>query len=71
MRMEIPPGWRGYGARDYIENPQTALRQEQIEAVLATLEGADPETRQAALMPFKHLLPEHLRGPNQRLGEQS
>ena len=71
MRMELPPGWRGYGARDYIDNPQTELRQQQIEALQATLEGADREARQAALMPFKQLLPEHLRGPNQRLGDES
>ena len=71
MRMELPPGWRGYGARDYIDNPQTELRQQQIEALQATLEGADREERQAALMPFKQLLPEHLRGPNQRLGDES
>ena len=71
MRMELPPGWRGYGARDYIDNPQTELRQQQIETLQATLEGADRETRQAALMPFKQLLPEHLRGPNQRLGDES
>jgi fumarate reductase flavoprotein subunit len=71
MRMELPPGWRGYGARDYIDNPQTALRQQQIETLETTLEGADRDTRQAALMPFKHLLPEHLRGPNQRLGDDS
>jgi fumarate reductase flavoprotein subunit len=71
MRMELPPGWRGYGARDYIENPQTGLRQREIDALETKLEGADRETRQAALMPFKHLLPEHLRGPNQRLGDES
>jgi len=71
MRMELPPGWRGYGARDYIDNPQTGLRQQQIDALESSLKGADRETRQAALMPFKHLLPEHLRGPNQRLGDDS
>ena len=25
MRMELPPGWRGYGARDYIDHPDTAV----------------------------------------------
>jgi fumarate reductase flavoprotein subunit len=70
MRMEIPPGWRGYGAKDYIEHPDTAVRQQQIDTALASLERADRHTRQEALMPFKHLLPEHLRQPNQRLGDE-
>ena len=26
MRMELPPGWRGYGAKDYIDHPDTARR---------------------------------------------
>jgi len=69
MRMEIPPGWRGYGAKDYIENPDTARRQEQIDTTLADMEGADRYARQEALMPFKHLLPEHLRPRNQRQGD--
>jgi len=70
MRMELPPGWRGYGAKDYIEHPDTAVRQQQIDAALASLESADRHTRQEALMPFKHLMPEHLRQPNQRLGDE-
>ncbi len=71
MGMEIPPGWRGYGARDYIENPLTPQRQQQIEGILADLGEVDRHSRQAALMPFKQLLPEHLRGPNQRLGDDA
>jgi fumarate reductase flavoprotein subunit len=70
MRMELPPGWRGYGARDYIDHPDTARRQRGIDAVLASMCDADRHIRQEALMPFKHLLPEHLRGRNQRLGEK-
>jgi fumarate reductase flavoprotein subunit len=68
MRMELPPSWRGYGARDYIDHPDTALRQRGIDTVLASMGDADRYIRQEALMPFKHLLPEHLRGRNQRLG---
>ena len=71
MRMEVPPGWRGYGARDYIENPDTDVRQQQIDEIVGGLSKADRHTRQEALMPFRHLLPEHLRGPNQRLGDES
>jgi fumarate reductase flavoprotein subunit len=71
MRMEMPPGWRGYGARDYIENPSTALRQSEIDATLSQLKPVDRQARQEALMPFRHLLPQHLRGPNERLGDES
>ena len=67
--MELPPGWRGYGARDYIEHPDTALRQQQIDQLLADADPGDRDARQAALMPFLHLLPAHLRQPNQRRGE--
>jgi len=70
MRMEIPPGWRGYGARDYIDHPDTARRQQQIDTLLGGLEAADRYQRQEAVMPFKQLLPEHLRGTNQRLGDE-
>jgi fumarate reductase flavoprotein subunit len=70
MRMELPPGWRGYGARDYIDHPDTSRRQQEIDTVLAGMGTADRYTRQAALMPFLHLLPEHLRERNQRLGEE-
>ena len=70
MNMEIPPGWRGYGAKDYIEHPDTARRQQQIDSVLQRMQGANRHTQQETLMPFKHLLPPHLRGNNQRLGDE-
>ena len=68
MNMELPPGWRGYGARDFIEHPDAQLRQRQIDEILAGLPEADRHARQAALMPFLDLLPPHLRPLNQRLG---
>lgn len=71
MSMELPPGWRGYGARDYIDHPDTPRRQQQIEQLLAEANIPDPAHRQQLLMPFLHLLPEHFRGPNQRLGDKS
>jgi fumarate reductase flavoprotein subunit len=71
MAMELPPGWRGYGARDYIDHPDTPLRQQQIEKLLAQANADDPAHKQQLLMPFLQLLPEHLRGPNQRLGDKS
>lgn len=69
MQMELPPGWRGYGARDYIDHPDTTRRQHDIDAILAGLGETDRHSRQAALMPFLHFLPEHLRARNQRLGD--
>tara|TARA_R110001599_G_scaffold353883_1_gene602255 strand:+ start:44146 stop:46125 length:1980 start_codon:yes stop_codon:yes gene_type:complete len=71
MRMELPPGWRGYGSRDYIEHPDTAARQQQIDGILGEIKSADRRARQQALMPFKHLLPAHLRQDNERLGEDA
>jgi fumarate reductase flavoprotein subunit len=68
MTMELPPGWRGYGARDFIEHPDSQLREQQIAEILAKLPEADRHARQAALMPFLDLLPPHLRPLNQRLG---
>ncbi len=70
-RMELPPGWRGYGTRDAIENPLTAGRQAEVDAARASRAGADRHAVQAALMPFRHLLPTHLRGLNTRLGASS
>jgi len=71
LRMELPPGWRGYGARDFIDHPDTAVRQAQIERILAGMGDADRHARQEALMPFRQLLPAHLRANNQRLGDRS
>ncbi|MCK6390899.1 MAG: fumarate reductase flavoprotein subunit [Azonexus sp.] len=68
--MELPPGWRGYGARDAIEHPDTAGRQQVVDH-LRTQHGGDRHALQAALMPFRHLLPEHLRGNNARPGDPS
>lgn len=68
-RMELPPGWRGYGARDAIEHPLTAVRQAEVDAIRARLAGADRHTVQDALLPFRDLLPPHLRGANARLGD--
>lgn len=70
-RMELPPGWRGYGRRDAIEHPLTASRQAEVDATRAALAGSDRHAVQAALMPFRHLLPAHLRGNNARLGENA
>jgi fumarate reductase flavoprotein subunit len=69
MKMELPPGWRGYGARDHIDHPDTAKRMTEIEALKQAGAGADRFTVQGKLMPYEHLMPEALRGRNERLGE--
>ncbi|MEL7045266.1 MAG: fumarate reductase flavoprotein subunit, partial [Pseudomonadota bacterium] len=67
--MELPPGWRGYGKRDEIPNPQTAVRQREIEALCAQRPSMDRHERQSALMPFTQLLPDRYRGRNERIDE--
>ncbi|MEJ2534431.1 MAG: fumarate reductase flavoprotein subunit [Gammaproteobacteria bacterium] len=68
-RMELPPGWRGYGARDHIDHPDTPARLEEIERISGGLDGEDRFALQQALMPYEHLLPERYRGRNERLDE--
>jgi fumarate reductase flavoprotein subunit len=63
-KMELPPGWRGYGAKDYIDHPETAARQAQVDE--AKKKYPDRYALQAALMPYDHLLPARLRGRNER-----
>jgi fumarate reductase flavoprotein subunit len=70
MRMELPPGWRGYGAKNYIDHPDTARRAAEIEALRGRLAGADRFSLQHALMPYEHLLPASLRGRNERIDER-
>ncbi|MDH3536421.1 MAG: fumarate reductase flavoprotein subunit [Gammaproteobacteria bacterium] len=69
MNMELPPGWRGYGARDHIEHPDTQQRMSAIEAISGQIPTGDRFALQQALMPYEHLLPERYRGRNARLGE--
>jgi succinate dehydrogenase flavoprotein subunit len=68
-RMELPPGWRGYGAKDYIDHPDTAGRVAAIEALKKELNGADRFALQKKLMPYEDLLPERFRGNNERIDE--
>jgi fumarate reductase flavoprotein subunit len=67
-RMELPPGWRGYGAKDYIDHPDTPARQAEVEAAKARF--TDRFALQQALMPYEQLLPEVLRGRNERIDER-
>jgi fumarate reductase flavoprotein subunit len=66
-RMELPPGWRGYGERDFIEHPHAAARAADVERVTAELAREDRYAVQAELMPYEHLLPERYRGHNERI----
>jgi fumarate reductase flavoprotein subunit len=68
--MELPPGWRGYGAKDYVDHPATAARAAEVEAIRKRLEGAPREAVQQALMPYAELLPPRFRGANERIDER-
>ncbi len=68
--MELPPGWRGYGAKDYIDHPDTERRAAEVAALRERMVGADRFAVQQALMPYEHLLPPALRGRNERLDER-
>jgi fumarate reductase flavoprotein subunit len=70
MKMELPPGWRGYGAKDYVDHPDTPQRQAEVAALKERLAGADRFTLQEALLPYEHQLPERLRGRNERIDER-
>ncbi|MCH1921432.1 fumarate reductase flavoprotein subunit [Shewanella sp. A3A] len=66
MRMELPPGYRGYGADNAIAHPDTAKRLDEIATITAGLGShISREQLQQALMPFE--LPSFLRASNQRL----
>ena len=70
-KMELPPGFRGYGVKNYIENPESAKRQAEVDAIRAKMEaeGKDRFQIQEALMPYEHLLPKRLKGKNERVDE--
>jgi fumarate reductase flavoprotein subunit len=69
MQMELPPGWRGYGAKNYVDHPDTARRAAEVEGIRTKLAGAGRVAVQEALMPCTTLLPERFRGPNERIDE--
>jgi fumarate reductase flavoprotein subunit len=79
-KMEMAPGWRGYGTKDRIDHPDTAERQEKVKQIHQKFEinNANEENQninsstsmQEELMPYKHLLPPSLQGGNERLTEK-
>src|SRR5512139_2196765 len=68
--MELPPGWRGYGNKDYVDHPDTPQRAAEVAAVREKLAGSDRHAVQEALMPYRHLLPPELQGRNERIDEK-
>ncbi len=68
-KMELPPGWRGYGTKDYVDHPETPARQAEVEAIRKQA-GPDRFAVQAKLMAYEHLLPARFRGPNERIDER-
>ena len=68
--MELPPGWRGYGNRDYIDHPDTPGRQQEVDAIKAKLASSDRFAVQRTLMPYEALLPARFRGRNERIDER-
>ena len=70
--MELPPGFRGYGKDMTIVNPESKLRQVEVDKISKDLEakGASRFEIQEALMEYKSRLPECYRGKNERLWEK-
>jgi fumarate reductase flavoprotein subunit len=69
MRMELPPGSRGYGGADHINHPDSEKRQEEVDSIRSNVDNDDRFAAQAAILPYDHLLPTILRGRNARPGE--
>jgi len=71
MKMEIPPAFRGYGAKGMIiENELSAIRQAQVDETVEKMqaEGKDRHEIQHALMPFD--LPMNYKEKNERAGDK-
>ena len=68
--MELPPGWRGYGTKDYTDHPDTPARQKEVDELRAKLAPAGRFAVQNALLPYEELLPPRFRGRNERIDER-
>ncbi|CZE47807.1 fumarate reductase flavoprotein subunit [Campylobacter geochelonis] len=69
MKMEIPPAFRGYGAKgNIIENSQSQIRQAEVDKIKEELEkeGKGRYEIQDALMPYE--LQPKFKKPNERVG---
>ncbi|MGL6222041.1 MAG: fumarate reductase flavoprotein subunit, partial [Steroidobacteraceae bacterium] len=67
--MELPPGWRGYGNKDYVDHPDTPQRAADVAQLREAAQAGGRHAVQAALMPYEHLLPSGRRGLNERIDE--
>lgn len=70
MKMEMPPAFRGYGAKGMIiEHPDSIKRQEEVDSIREELKakGCDRYAIQEALMQFE--LPMNYKEKNERLGD--
>jgi fumarate reductase flavoprotein subunit len=69
MRMEMPPGYRGYGRKDMsVDHEDTEKRLAEIEKIKEKHPDADRFELQELLMSFE--LPENYKEKNQRIGEK-
>jgi len=70
-KMELPPGFRGYGKDLTKHHPDTKKREDVVNAIKEKLEeeGGDRFEVQNCLMPYIDKLPKKYRGTNERLGE--
>jgi len=66
MKMEMPPGSRGYGVDNTIHHPDTKKRISQIETIKEANPGADRYELQELLNPT--MIPEKFKGRNERIG---
>jgi fumarate reductase flavoprotein subunit len=66
MRMEIPPGSRGYGDATIIPHPDTEKRVQQIEEIKKLKPGANRFELQQSIMPYN--VPAKYMGKNERVG---
>jgi fumarate reductase flavoprotein subunit len=70
MKMELPPGWRGYGEKNHIAHPDSGKRQQEIEQIKQTMSSKDRFTIHETLMPYAHQLPKRYQGSNERIDER-
>ncbi|WP_300465135.1 fumarate reductase flavoprotein subunit [Desulfobacula sp.] len=66
MKMELPPGSRGYGVDNTFHHPDTAKREQEIEALKRDNPGADRFELQEMLNPIT--IPDKFKGKNERIG---
>jgi len=66
MKMEMPPGYRGYGEDSTIHHPDTAKRVAEIEEIKKANPDADRFKIQELLNPIE--IPEKFKGKNERTG---